>query len=146
MNTILKNIKLQNAKKIVIGHLNINSIKRKFEALKEIVKGNIDILIRSVTKIDNTFPISEFIIKGYNDIRVNTNKNGGGLIIYIREEIPCKVLNVALPCAIEGWFVELNLHESNGLYLEGTIQKKYIFLSFLMTKCVISKNMKTNYT
>ena len=41
----LRNLKLKNANKIVIGHLNINSIRNKFDCFKYLIDGNIDIII-----------------------------------------------------------------------------------------------------
>ena len=40
----------------VIGHININSIRNKFEMLFSMVKDNIDILMVSETKLDSSFP------------------------------------------------------------------------------------------
>ena len=40
---ILKKVKISNINRLVIGNLNINSLRNKFESLKLIVKGNIDI-------------------------------------------------------------------------------------------------------
>ena len=40
----------------VIGHININSIRNKFEMLFTMVKDNIDILMVSETKLDSSFP------------------------------------------------------------------------------------------
>ena len=40
----------------MIAHININSIINKTDLLAEGVKGNIDILIISETKINDTFP------------------------------------------------------------------------------------------
>ena len=53
-------------KKIIIAHLNINSIRNKFEMLCEFIKGNVDILLISETKIDESFPTSQFIIPGFS--------------------------------------------------------------------------------
>ena len=41
---ILKKVKLKNANKIIIGHLNINCIRNKIEDLKYLISENIDIL------------------------------------------------------------------------------------------------------
>ena len=38
----------------------------KFHCLSEQVKGNIDILLISETKIDNSFPVCQFIIDGFS--------------------------------------------------------------------------------
>ena len=43
---------------IIIAHLNINSIRNKFDMLKEIIGNTIDILLMSETKLDNTFSFS----------------------------------------------------------------------------------------
>ena len=53
----LRKLKLDNPYKIVIGHLNINSIRQIFDILKEISDDNIDIFLVSVTKINGTFPV-----------------------------------------------------------------------------------------
>ena len=64
-NIILKTCKLNNVNRISIGHININSLRNKFDALSEIIKNNIGILMISETKIDDSFPLNEFIIDGY---------------------------------------------------------------------------------
>ena len=53
-------------------------------------------------------------------IRRDRNRFGGGILIYVREDIPCKLLNNHnLPDDIEGLFVELNFRKSR-LLLVGT--------------------------
>ena len=44
------------------------------------------------TKLDETYPISQFHIDGYSmPHRLDRNGNGGGVIIYVREDIPSKI-------------------------------------------------------
>ena len=43
--------------KIIIGHLNINSIRYKFEFLKKLIGNNIDIFLISETKLNDTFSL-----------------------------------------------------------------------------------------
>ena len=62
----LRKLKLDNPNKIVIGHLNINSIRQKFVPLKEIIDDNIDILLISETKINPTFPVGQFTINRFH--------------------------------------------------------------------------------
>ena len=50
----LKDIRLKNVGKIVIGHLNINSIRQKFDSLIEIIAGNIHIFMILETKLDES--------------------------------------------------------------------------------------------
>ena len=61
-NIYLKSIRIRNLNKIVIGHLNINSLRNKFDFLVTQVKGYIDILMISETKLDESFPIGQFLI------------------------------------------------------------------------------------
>ena len=51
--------------RLVIGHLNVNSMRNKFEALKCIIKENLDILVISETKLDDTFPKNQFTLDGW---------------------------------------------------------------------------------
>ena len=90
--------------KIVVGHLNINSIRNKFNFLAHQVKGNIDILMISETKLDESFPPSHFFLDGYSvPFRLHRNGNGGGILLYIRDDLPSKLLSINK--IIEGFFV-----------------------------------------
>ena len=61
----LENIRTSNSKKIFIGHLNINSVRNKFDFLADIVKDNVDILMISESKLDDSFPDSQFLRQGF---------------------------------------------------------------------------------
>ena len=63
-NIHLKSIRIRNLNKIVIGHLNINSLRNKFDFLVTQVKVYIDILMISETKLDESFPTGQFLIDG----------------------------------------------------------------------------------
>ena len=65
-NIYLKSIRIRNLNKIVIGHLNINSLRNKFDFLVTQVKGYIHILMISETKLDESFPIGQFLLDGYS--------------------------------------------------------------------------------
>ena len=76
----LKGIRKRNLNRIVVAHLNINSLKNKFDCLIEQVTGNINILMISETKLDSSFPTVEFLINGYNEpFRIDWNSKGDGL-------------------------------------------------------------------
>ena len=90
----------------MIGHININSIRNKFEMLSNNIKGNLDILMISETKLDSTFPSNQFIIEGYAPpIRFDRNCREGRILLYIREDIPDRLLTTSLPKDFEGFFV-----------------------------------------
>ena len=56
----------QTPHRIIIGHLNISSVTNKLESLVRFVGNNLDILVVSETKIDDTFPESQFLIEGFS--------------------------------------------------------------------------------
>ena len=81
----LKSLRTSNPDKLVFAHLNINSIRNKFEMLSDQIKGNIDVLLVSETKIDDSFPNGNFLIGGFSTpYRLDRNSNGGVLVIYQR--------------------------------------------------------------
>ncbi len=46
------------------------------------------------TKLDDSYPISQLHIDGYAiQFRCDRNKYGGRILIYVREDIPCKLLD-----------------------------------------------------
>ena len=111
-------MKLTNANKIIIGHLNINSIRNKIEDLKYLIAENIDTLLISETKLNNTFPESQFLISGFQPpYRVDRNEKGGGLLLYVREHIPSKKLNINFYPKIEAFAIEINLKKKKWLLI-----------------------------
>ena len=84
---------LKYAKNLIIGHLNINSIRNKFLDFKELIVSNTDICLISETKLDDSFPDQQFHVNGYKMFRKDRNKFGGGLIMFVKENIPCKVIS-----------------------------------------------------
>ena len=115
---ILREIRVKNVNRVIIGTLNINSLPPKFEQLKLIIGNSLDILVIQETKLDPSFPHEQFVIDGYKrPYRLDRNRNGGGVIIYVREDIPSKVLNKHnFSENIEGLFVEVNLRKMKLLF------------------------------
>ena len=70
-------MRIKHANKLVIVHLNINSLGNKFEFLVEFITGKVDILMISETKIDESFPLGKFKINGFNaPFRLDHSSNG----------------------------------------------------------------------
>ena len=58
--------------------------------------GNVDILMVTEEKIDKSFPTSQFIIPGFTPpYRFDRTKESEGILAYIREDIPSKLLNIS---------------------------------------------------
>ena len=105
----LKTTRDDNLNKLIFAHLNINSIRNKFEELISQVKGTVDFQMISETKIDDSFPIANLLIDGFSQpYRIERNSSGGGIMLYVREDIPSNLLKVeSLP--IDGFCFELKL-------------------------------------
>ena len=110
----MKNLRLENVNRLVCAQLNINSIRNKFESLKEIVSTNVDILLICETKLVSSFPKAQFHIHGFGEpYRFDRNGKGGGILLYIRDDIPSKLIESKM--TIEGLFVEINLRKKKWL-------------------------------
>lgn len=120
-NNLLREIRVKNVNRLIFGTLNINSLSSKFEQLIVVIDNHLDVLIIQETKLDPSFSIDQFIMKGYTKpYRLDRNRNGGGVVIYVREDIPSKELNKHnFTKNIEGLFVEINLRKTK-LLLFGT--------------------------
>ena len=118
---LLKYLKLKNNNRIVLAHLNINSIVGKFDHPRVLIQNNIDILVLTETKIYSSFPNGPFRIDGFSaPCRLDRNRFGEGVIIYVREDIPCKQLTKHIvPDDKEEIFVEINLGKTKWLLFGG---------------------------
>ena len=78
----LNKIRSTNINNVVRGLLNTNSVIRKFDALKSIISGMVDVMIIVESKLNDSFPTSQFLIDGYGiPFRRDRNKFGGGILI-----------------------------------------------------------------
>ena len=58
----------------------------------------------SETKLDSSFPKGQFHLHGFFEpYRLDRNGNGGGILVFIREDIPSKLTESKKK--IEGFFV-----------------------------------------
>ena len=98
-----------------------------------IIMGNLDILVIMETKLDESFPSSQFTLEGYQmPLRLDRNSDGGGIIVYIREGIPCRKIKSHNPNGdFEGIFFEINLRKNKWLFFGGYNPKKENIVNFL---------------
>ena len=78
----------------LIAYLNINSLRNKVIDLGEILKDlPLDYMVISETKLDESFPNSQFKLNGYEvRARRDRHKHGGGLVEFVRQGFTCKRL------------------------------------------------------
>ena len=78
------------------------------------VTEEIDILMITEAKLDDSFPVSQFFIQGFCTLfRLDRNKNGGGILLYIRSNITSTKFNrYIIKNQIEAFFVEIRIRNS----------------------------------
>ena len=76
---------------LLIGNLNITPICSKFNQTKCLLKGKVDILTITQSKLDISFRTTQFLIDGYSKpFRFDRNRNAVGVVLYVREDIACR--------------------------------------------------------
>ena len=71
----------------------------------------------SETKGDNSFPDGEFSLDGFGTpFRLDRNRNGGGIMLFIRNDIPAKVVFTDSRPR-ERFYVELNFRKKKWLLI-----------------------------
>ena len=69
----------------------------------------------SETKIDESFPNGNFIIEDFSTpYRLDRDSKGGGVILYVRQDIPCNLIAFEEK-PIESLFIEINLRNTKML-------------------------------
>ena len=58
----LNDIRVKNPNKMILCNLNINSIRNKIDILASLVRGMVDIMLISESKIDDLFPTNQFLL------------------------------------------------------------------------------------
>ena len=134
---------------MIISHININSLQHKFEELSEILEKNlVDCLFVSETKLNSSHVNGRFSVKNYHTYRKdNIADNGGGLICFIRSDIPsreeilqsspCENLTVVAHIQGEKWVLM-------GTYRKPSLPERHINteLETVIDKCLdISSNI-----
>ena len=79
------------------------------------IKGNLNVLRVSETKINDSFPNGNSLIDGFSTpYRLDRNSNGGGLMLFAREDISSNLVETEAKL-IRGFYIELNLRNDKWL-------------------------------
>ena len=115
MNTL----KCKNPNNIACAYLNINSIRNKFNNFKDMFEKSLDIICIAETKLDSSFPSSNFVIPGFKSpYRKDVSEYSGGLLVFIKEHIPSKQLTkYFLPNDLQIIPIEINLRKTKWLLI-----------------------------
>ena len=78
----------------IIVQININSISSKLNQLKELALKHVDVLVVCETKLNEAFPNSQSNMDDFSLVyRLNRNRNGRGVMIFVKEDILSKLLS-----------------------------------------------------
>ena len=112
----LRSLRSSNPKNVVLSYINVNSIRNKLNDLKNVVFNNVDLVCIAETKLDESFPESQFVCAGFKKpYRFDVTDKSGGLLLYVNESIPSRILPHNLPPDIQCIPIELNLRKQKWL-------------------------------
>ena len=104
----LKSVRRKHLSHIILAHLNINSLRNKFDNLVDQIQGNVDTLVISEAKLDESFPVGQFKVSGFTTLfRRDRNEHRGVILVFVRKYISSKLISDETLC-IERMFIELN--------------------------------------
>ena len=94
-------------------YLNVNSIRKKFSSIPHLIDNNLDIFAIAETKLDSSFPESQFILPGMRKpFRLDVTSRKGRLLVFVSNNIPSKYLqSFHLPGDIQAIPFEINLKQ-----------------------------------
>ena len=117
----LTDFRASHKKNLIIGHLNINSLRYKFMEVNAMLSANvIDIFYLSETKLDSSFPLNQFNVHGFAHYRNDRNQHGGGILCYIRNDIPHRRrrdLEAKLSNGVESMVLEVIIRHEKWLFI-----------------------------
>ena len=113
----LRTFRVKYPSNVIIGHLNINSIRNKFGLLSFLIDGKVDIFLIRETKIDGTFPSFQFLMSGNSQVyQSDRNYKGGGVMLFVKDNlITFPVSEFCFSEKTDIFCVELNLRKQKYL-------------------------------
>ena len=101
----------------------------------------------SETKIDMSFPTSQFVIQGFAaPFRLDRTNTGGGILVYVRDDIPSKLLNISyVSSETECLAIEINLRKTKWLLTCSYNPHKNNISNHLMTLSKIIDRNSSRY-
>ena len=111
----LCNIPKYHSNKIIMAHINIKSLRNKFDILTNSVNDHIDILMISEYKLDNFFPHALYHLKDFSNTH-RLDGNSYGILVYARNNIPSNLVKPSQKSKnFEDFFIESELSQKRFL-------------------------------
>ena len=126
----VKQYRCKYPRNLITHYINVNSIRYKFVELSQILYHHLaDFFVIAETKLDDSFPDSQFHIPNFSLYRNDRNAHGGGVMTYVNSTIPHRIrsdLNVFVNNGLEGSIFEINIEKKKwliaGLYKPPRVQ------------------------
>jgi len=91
----VKEIRLKFATNVIISHINVNSVRNKFDEIRYMLgNGFLDIMCISETKLDSADSNNLFNVDKFTMFRQDKRKNSGGLMVFVNEKIACRQIDL----------------------------------------------------
>ena len=138
----LKHIRIKNIHRVVIGQININSLRNKFDFLSSLISGNIDILLITETKLDNSFPEAQFHTEGFaSPYRLDRNANGGGILLYVFVQlIDLKPLSDVSNTLVLQLCKSIHKHENYNFFAQSRCANKWLCKIIIFSRILLCEN------
>ena len=97
----------------MLGYFNIDSIWKKFSSILYVIDNNLDIFAITETKLDSSFPESQFISPGVRKpFQLDVTSRKSEILVLVNNNIPSKYLQrFHLPEDIQAIPFEINLKQ-----------------------------------
>ena len=101
---------------LVIGHLNVRSLLPKIHEIQFILHiSNFDILCINESWLDDSISAQDIAVSGYSTVTKHRNRHGGGIVVYIKNEVKFdRRIDLELP-ELECIWIELKCKGQNVL-------------------------------
>ena len=97
--------------------ININSIRNKFQFLASQIISNVDVLLVSETKLNDSIPTAQFLLDGLSKpYRLDRWSSAGGILLYVKDDTSSRLLtDHKLPDKSECFFTKINIRNKKWL-------------------------------
>ena len=110
--SLLRKQRLEYPKNVILGHLNISSLRNKLFSVSELIKGKVEIFQINETKLDESFPCNQFAMYGHKFVRRDRSKFGGSIAFYITDQLPSRTIKIENPSDIKIPTTEMTIHKN----------------------------------
>ena len=111
------------------------------------MSNNVDVLCVAETKLDKSYPMSQFCLAGYKrPYRLDVTDASGGLLVYVNSAIPSRPLStLSMPIDMQVLLIELNLRHHKWLLISIYRHKSQNLKHFLTNLSLLIEHYSSSY-